>query len=127
MSYLQEKIDIEEYFLTNWTYTPIEFENGEVDRSGDWVRLTIQNGDAFQASMGDNPAFRHIGVVFVSIFTATDEGSGRALELADLADLLFRNLVITNLRFKVPQIRKVHNSESEKFQINVSTEFYRGS
>lgn len=126
MSYLQEKIDIEGFFLTNWPHTPVVFENGESSQADDWVRLTIQNGDAFQASMGDNPAFRHIGVVFVQIFTKTDAGSGRALELVDFVDQLFRNLVLTNLRFKVPQVRRVPSS-SEWFQINVSTEFYRGS
>lgn len=126
MSYLQEKRDIEEYFLLGWAYTPILFENGESSEADDWVRLSIQNGDAKQVSMGDNPAFRHIGVVSVQIFTKTDAGSGRALELADAVDQLFRNLVLTNLRFKVPQVRRVP-STSEWFQINVSTEFYRGS
>lgn len=126
MSYAQEKKDIEEYFLLNWTETPVVMENGESSESGDWVRLTIQHGDALQVSMGDNPAFRHIGVVYVEIFTATDAGSGRAVELADIADQLFRNLVLTNLRFKVPQVRKVP-SETEWYKINVSTEFYRGS
>ena len=126
MSYAQEKRDIEEYFLVNWTETPVVMENGESSETGEWVRLVIRNGDAFQASMGDNPAFRHIGVVYVEIFTPTDAGSGRAVELADIADQLFRNLVLTNMRFKVPQVRRVP-TESEWFKINVSTDFYRGS
>lgn len=126
MSYSLEKRNIEEFFIANWSHTPIMFENGESAESGDWVRLTIQNGDAFQASMGDNPAFRHIGVVFVQIYTKTDTGSGRALELADFVDALFRNLTLNNLRFKVPQVRRMPQN-AEWFQINVSTEFYRGS
>jgi hypothetical protein len=126
MSYRQEKQDIEDYFIANWPYTPIYFENGESNETGEWVRLSIQHGDAFQASMGDDPAFRHIGVLFLQIFTPTDTGSGRALELADMADILFRNLVLTNLQFKVPQIKKVP-SNFEWYQVNVSTDFYRGS
>ncbi len=126
MSYLQEKIDIETYFEANWTETPIVFENKTYDGATEWVRISIQNGDAFQASMGDSPAFRFIGVVFVQIFTKTDTGSGRALELVDLVDALFRNLVLTNLRFKVPQVKKMGKS-GEMYQTNVSTEFYRGS
>lgn len=126
MSYLQEKLDIEAYFITNWAETPIKFENDEASESGDWVRLSIQNGESKQMSLGDDPVFRHPGTVFVQIFTKTDAGSGRALALADIVDQLFRNLVLTNLQFRVPQVRRVPSS-SEWFQINVSTDFYRGS
>ena len=126
MSYTQEKQDIEDFFRANWSHTPIAFENGEMDSDGEWVRLTIVNGDAFQASMGDNPAFRYPGVVYVHIRTRKDIGSGRAIQLADYVDNLFKNLVLTNLRFKVPQIRR-NPSTNEWFQIVVSTEFYRGS
>ena len=126
MSYQQEKQDIEEWFQTEWIHTPIAFENKTYDGVDEWVRLTIQNGPAFQASMGDNPAFRFTGVVFVQIFTTTDTGSGRAVELVDIAETMFRNLVLTNLRFKVSQVKKMGKS-GELYQINVSTEFYRGS
>lgn len=132
MSYLQEKLDIEEYFRAGWTHTPIVYENGESLEEGDWVRLTIANGRAFQASMGDNPAFRFYGIVYLQIYTQTDVGSGRALELVDYADAMFRNLVLTNLRFKVPQVKRIPNNQRvnlrpEWMQINVSTEFYRGT
>lgn len=126
MSYLTEKKNIEEFFIANWTHTPIEFENGETSLTSEYVRITIQNGDAFQVSMGDNPSFRHVGVVFVQIFTATDIGSGRALELADLVDQLFRIAVVSNIHFSVPQVKRIRN-ESEWFQVNVSIAFYRGS
>ncbi len=132
MSYLQEKIDIEKFFADKWTQTNIVYDNGMSLEDDEWVRLSIQHSRSFQASMGDYPAFRHIGVVFLQIFTATNTGSGRAMELADIADGLFRNLVLTNLRFKVPQVKRVsHNSRinqrPEWLQVNVSTDFYRGS
>lgn len=125
MSYAQEKKDIEEYFRANWSHTPIEFENGEADYDGEWVRIVVLNGESFQASMGDNPAFRHIGVVYVHIRTKKDIGSGRALELADLVDGLFRILVLGDIKFRVPQIKRAP-SNTEWFQISVSTEYYRG-
>lgn len=126
MNYLQEKSAIEQYFQQNWTHTPIMFENKSYTGDDDWVRISIQHGDSFQASMGDNPAFRVIGVVNVQIFTKTDTGSGRALELVDFVDALFRNLVISKICFRVPQVKKVP-SNTEWFQVNVSTDFYRGS
>lgn len=132
MSYLQEKVDIETFFAGQWSHTPYVFDNCMSMEDDEWVRLSIQHGDSFQASMGDNPAFRHIGVVFVQIYTKPNTGSGRAMELADLVDQMFRNLVLTNLRFKVPQVRHIHNNSRinqrpEWLQVNVSTEFYRGS
>lgn len=131
MSYSKEKSDIEGYFASNWPYTPVVFENGISMEADEWVRLTIQHGPARQVSMGDNPTFRHIGFVHVQIYTKTNVGSGRAIELADLVDGLFRNLVLADLRFKVPQIRVAPydtriNQRPEWYQVNVSTEFYRG-
>ena len=125
MSYAATKSSIETYFQDNWDQTPVMFDNGESNESGDWVRLVIRNGDAFQASLGDDPTYRHIGVAIVQIFTATDVGSGRALELADLVYTLFRNKYLDGITFKVPQVKEVPN-QSEWFQVNVSTEFYRG-
>lgn len=125
MNYQEEKRIIEQYFEPLWTHTALVFEGKTYVGDGEWVRISIQNGPAFQATMGDDPAFRHIGVVFVQIFTKTDTGSGRALELADFVDALFRNLVLSGICFKVPQVRRVPNTEW--FQVNVSTEFYRGS
>lgn len=127
MSYEAEKSTIETYFQSNWTATPIVFENVKApDGANEWVRLTIVNGDAFQASMGDNPAFRHIGVVIVQIRTRRNIGSGRAIRLADMVDGLFRLLVLNNIRFKVPRLDRGPIDE-EWFINNVSIEFYRGS
>ena len=132
MSYLQEKLDIEGFFRSNWPDTPIVFENGESLEDETWVRLTIVNGLARQVSMGDDPAFRYNGVVYVQIYADKGIGTARPLALADKADNLFKNLVLGNLRFKVPQVRREPikqqvNLRPSWLQINVSTEFYRGS
>lgn len=127
MSYATEKSTIEQFFEAAWTHTPFYFENVHVDDNHDeWVRLTIVNGDAFQASMGDNPAFRFPGVLYLQIRTKKNLGSGRAVELADLADGLFKNLVLGNIRFKVPRLDRGPIDE-EWFILNVSVDFYRGS
>lgn len=126
MTYKQEKLDIEGFFQTNWADTVIVFENGPASTDPEWVRLTVQNGEARQVTMGDAPEFRYPGVVYVQIFTPKDVGSGRALELADKAEALFKTLVLGKIHFKVPRVTKVP-SNAEHYQVNVSTEFYRGS
>ena len=127
MSYALTKSAIENHFRTQWANrTPIVFENGESIEQGEWVRFTVIDGKAKQISMGDNPDFRHVGVAFAQIFTAKGTGSGRAIGLADVVDTIFRNLVIGRIHFRVPQIDRIP-SNGTTFQINVSTEFYRGS
>lgn len=125
MNYSEEKSIIESHFEANWGHTPIVFENGVSMEDDEWVRISILNGDAFQASLGDNPVIRHIGIVVVSIFTKKDEGSGRALQLADLVDSIFRLATISGIVFRVPQIKKIGGVDW--YQVNVSTEFFRGS
>lgn len=126
MSYHAEKVAIETFFQNNWTATEVFFENTVSKGLEEWVRLTILNGDSFQASMGDDPAFRYPGVVIVQIRIRKDKGSGRALALADLVDSLFRTLVLGNIRFKVPRLDRGPIDE-EWFILNVSVDFYRGS
>lgn len=126
MSYLVEKSSIETFFQDNWTETPIFFENTIESRLEEWVRLTILNGDAYQASMGDDPAFRYPGVVIVQIRIRKDLGSGRAVDLADIISEMFTNLVLGAIRFKVPRLDR-GPIDQEWFILNVSVDFYRGS
>lgn len=51
MNYQEEKRIIEEYFKPLWTHTPAMFENKQYDGDSEWIRLSVQNGDAFQATM----------------------------------------------------------------------------
>lgn len=128
MSYEAEKLAIEAFLGANWPEaTPLVYENVSMNDTTvlEWIRVSIQNGDAFQASMGDNPAFRYIGVLFFQIFLKPDTGSGRASQLADVITTLFRAKTISGLTFRVPQVNKV-NSKSEWYQTNVSIDFFRG-
>ena len=127
MSYLQEKNDIEGFIQANWNATPSVFDNGPAPEGAEeWVRWTVPlDGDSKRVTMGDNPAFRHYGSLMAQIFTKPDIGSGRAVELADMVDTLFRERVLGTITFRVPQIRKGPKSP-EWFQLNVSTDYYRG-
>jgi hypothetical protein len=125
MSYLQEQIDIEDFFKLAWTENPAVYENGLSLEDPEWVRLTVLNGNAKQVTMGDDPAFRHYGLVVIQIFTKPNIGAGRAKQLADLIDVMFRNALISNLRFGVPQIMRGPSSP-DWYQLNVSIAFYRG-
>lgn len=126
MSFLQEKLDIENHFRNNWTDTHICYENDQFTGDTEWVRISMQNAESFQVTLGDNPYFRYIGVLFVQIFIKPDVGSGRALFLADKVEAIFRNLTLGKIQFKVPTIDKIPVTE-DWYQVNVNIPFYRGS
>ena len=127
MSFLLEKRTIEEYFSAQWgSTTPLYFENQTANNADpEWLRLTIQNADSFQASLGSNPDYRYIGVLFFQIFVKPNTGSGRAMELVDIIEELFRSQTIGGITFKVPVVRKVPDN-SEWYQVNISIDFFRG-
>ena len=132
MSYLATKLAIEEYFKTSWVdgsaeITPIRYANQEAGDVGDeWVRIVVRPGDAKQVSMGDDPGFRIFGTVFVQIFVRKDTGEARALELADTVDQLFRRKILDKMQFRMPQVDAIPSPNSEFYQVNVSTDFFRG-
>jgi hypothetical protein len=128
MSNLTQKSTIESYFLLHWdNETPVLFENIEYSNNyNEWVRLSIQNADAYQSSLGsDNHSYRYTGVVFVQIFIKPNIGSGRAMELADRVSSIFRSTTVNGITFKTPLVKPITNFQ-EWYQLNVSTDFFRG-
>ena len=126
MSFVSEKATIEQYVQANYASTLVKYENDEMNDSSasEWIRVSTQNADAFQASLGSNPLFRYVGVLFVQIFVKPDIGSGRALELADTISTLFRAKRIGGIVFLVPKVQKV-GVFKDWYQVNVSVEFSR--
>lgn len=126
MSFISEKSNIENYFTSNFNETLIKFENDEMNDSevDEWVRISIQNSKSYQASLGSNPIFRYIGILYVQIFVKPDIGSGRALSISDVVSNLFRAKRIGDTVFKVPEVKRI-GSYNGWYQINVSIEFFR--
>jgi hypothetical protein len=86
-----------EKLLAGWVEHPVAFDGtlppDELKAAQEglqpWVRLTIQHGDSFTAGLSDKPCVRRTGLVMVQIFTADDQGSREAYQIADsLATLL---------------------------------------
>lgn len=125
MSYILEKSTIEQFLNSNFLETLIKYENDEMnDEVNEWIRVSIQNSKAYQASLGSNPLFRYVGIMFIQIFTKLDIGSGRAVEIADVLTQLFRAKRIGDIVFKVPSLQKIGVSNGW-YQVNVSVEFFR--
>lgn len=131
MSYQATQLAIENFIQANWPHTsvPIIFDNVHFDPQDttEWIRVSVKYDEPFQASLGDNPAFRYFGVLFFQIFLKPDVGSGRAAELADTITSLFRAQTISGLTFRVPEMNPVTSRKPmDWYQVNVSITFFRG-
>jgi len=113
-------------FKDNFSTTPIAYENVEfkVDTDVDWVRLSVQNGDSNQVSMG-TPAVanRFVGIIFVQIYTRAGRGTATALSIAQEVSDIWRNKQFDGITCRAPDINHL-GVEGSWFQINVSCEFF---
>ena len=105
---------ITERFSTQWAAAqpavPFTLENEAYTAPAtSWVRMTIQNVDSFQETLGAVGRRRFIrrGSVFVQIFVATDAGVTPADTLARDARIIFEGVSFSGLRFNNAVIREV--------------------
>lgn len=91
MSYAAERQAIEQRFAAAWTATPIAWDNVDfTPPAGAWVRLHIENGASFQASMGVPIHVRCPGLIQIAVFVPVGTGLGLSASLADQAGAIFR-------------------------------------
>lgn len=115
---------------TNWSATTISYPNVEFrPPQGDvsWIRLTIQDGDSFQASMGAAAnIYRHPGAIIVNIFTPLNQGDKLALQYADSISAIFRSWQDngSGIRCGAPQVRQL-GPDDKWYHVTVSVPFER--
>ncbi len=128
MSYQTTHNAIRKRLKDNWTTTPIAYQNVEftppVGDTG-WVRLTVEDADAFQASMGGTTNFyRHPGLIIVSVFVPLNRGDKQALEYADSISAIFRSWQTTGIRFYAPTVKRI-GADDKWYHVNVVVPFER--
>lgn len=127
MGFQSSQAAIEVLFGDNWSYTPITYEGVTYDPKevDEYVRISVQEPGGNQGSCGtQNVLFRYRGTFQVQIFIRDGQGSGRALELADLVTPIFRSKIVNGIHYGVPAVVKVGPSNAW-YQVNVICEFYR--
>lgn len=133
MSYESARDAILARFDAQWaSATPIEWPNRNFTKpSGKdpWVRIIIQDGEAFQASFGNSGAnvHRHPGVIQLQVFTKMGIGNARALELADDAAAIFRGASFSGVRCRAASVREIGPDGHGWYQVNVTVPFWRDS
>jgi len=127
MDYVDVRKEIEMYLDTNFTSTPIQFENTIIAASSDsieeFIALTISDASTETPAMGSTSSMV-TGLLTVQVFTKLGTGTQRARTLYDELKTLLLGVTINGLSFKAP----IHTSvgqveESQHYQTNLDCTF----
>lgn len=132
MSYDQERQDIEQFFVANYTLPPsvdLFFENTPIPQNNEqpYIKLLVRDGTAFQASLGGQVNVkRNNGFVVCEIRHTQDIGTGNALRMADDIAAVFdsEQFGTNRITMLVPTVDRIGNRDGW-YQVNVLTEFRR--
>ena len=86
-----------------------------------WVRLSILDGDSNQIELEHNAGstYRRAGVVVAQIFTALEQSTGAAMDLADTVAAAFRRVHAASIIYRVPSVTTIGLSDGW-WQVNVT-------
>lgn len=93
MNFEEFRAFAEEKFDTDWTVTPVEWENvpesdaliAAKEVKNPWVRFTIRDGDGNRQTVGSINRFnRYAGVLIIQVFVAQKTGTATARTYAGL-------------------------------------------
>lgn len=130
MSFEDARKAIESRLHTNWTTTPIKFENVPMKETADpYVAVFILEGDGEQISLGTPALRRWTGVIVLQVFVPADTGTKDAKTYADSLAALFDRAQFSTgnsgtIRCRIPSIETVGDKHGWH-QINVTVPFIR--
>lgn len=133
MSYATERRAIETYLNTQWSgATPIGFDGHEFEPTANSIRVTIQNGQVLQGSIGAAAnRIDHVGLVSIQIFTESGKGTQTWRGYAETLDGIFFDKRITDagavattnefIRFSPEQQHPYISGEVSDIPFNIAT------
>lgn len=126
MSYSQERADIEARLNTNWTTTPIAWDNVPyIPTPGTaWIRCTILPGNAEGLSFGRDTSIEYAGIIDIGIFVPKDSGSNIARTYADAIAAIFNMQAFGTVDCDEARVQNLGIDE-DWYMISVSTPFSR--
>jgi len=131
MSFADERQAIEGRVSTNWTTSPVQYENVPFTAPTDniYVSLVILPAAASQIDMADSPTHRHTGVIVMQVFVPVETGTNVARTHADGLAAIFRNAQFAagssgTILCRSPEINRV-GVQNGLYQLNVSVPYQR--
>lgn len=130
MSFEDTRKAIESRLASNWTTTPIRFENVPFTETAvPYVALFILDGEGKQISLGTPSLQRWAGLIVVQIFVPQDTGTKTARTYADAIGAIFDRQQFASgnsgtIRSRIPSIRRIGITHGWD-QTNVTIPFIR--
>lgn len=123
MSFEDHRLQIETRMNTNWTTTPIAFENIEFTppTNSPWVSLFIYGVDSFTLA-NRSGSYRDTGLIAVKIHVPIGSGSKVAMGYADTIATIWRASIFNNIRCGIPSINRLGEFDGW-YQTIVTTPF----
>lgn len=124
MSWSTEREDIEGRLDTNWSTTPIAFQNVDFDPpdNSEWVRLSILNGETVYNTLGGG--LEHLGVIMMQIFSPKNIGTATVRGYADTLAGIFENAEFNDVICRAASIDNI-GVVNDWYQVNVNIPYYR--
>lgn len=125
-----ERAAIESRLATNWTTTPIKFENVPFKETmSPYVALVILVGEGLQVSLGTPVVRRWPGVIILQVFVPADTGTKLAKTYADTLAAVFERVQFSSgnsgtITCRIPSIEAV-GIKNGWHQTNVTVPFKR--
>ncbi len=131
MSFKTAEAAVQGYFKEKWKVagnpiTPIAWPDVQFTKpSGTWVRFSMKNNDAFQASIGSvgSNYFRRVGIVTIQIFAKENGGAVDCRTKADLAANAFMDNDLSGFEFTNVNARDIGPDGHGWYQWNVTAEY----
>lgn len=107
MGFADVRQTVENYIATNWTATPIQFENVPFDipESGEWIRVNILPGTGFAETLGTSGYNMYTGLIYIAVFAPENTGTAQMLVYSDALMDLFNRKTINEINFGAPSLR----------------------
>ena len=107
----------------------VSWQNSRLEpkRLSEYVRVDVIPINAARVGLGsDEDLNRYEGELQVQIFTTPNNGSYRALEIADVLSNAFRDLRLDDITFRTPYI-SIGGQVAGWYQVNMSCRYQRDS
>jgi len=124
MSFVNERLAIENRLEEYWNITPIAWANVDFDvpNNNDWIKLSILNGKSSYRAI--NYKKRHTGVISIQVFTPVNTGANKVREYSDTIASIFDSKKFNGVVCDVASIATI-GADDRFYQVNVTIPYWR--
>lgn len=110
MSFAAAKIAIETYINSNYSSTPISWDNVDFSlpsTEGEFIRVTLLPAEKPREIFGSTTPYNDTYLLNIGIFSRSGSGAGDAYEIADTLSALLTEKTISGYTTEVAQVQQI--------------------